>query len=101
MNHLEEYEVLKGNQLHNKLGKLLFKSNRRSTAEGLIPYTYEDLGKVFNNVPYKRLMWKIERIGRLKGGLLKWMKDFFKDREMTIVIKAHKSSWVEVTSSVS
>ena len=60
-----------------------------------------DLKKAFDKVPHKRLLWKLENVGGLKGGLLKWMEDFLSNREMRTVIKDQKSEWCSVKSGVS
>ena len=52
-----------------------------------IDILYLDFQKAFDKVPHKRLMWKIENIGRLRGRLLKWIEDSLKDRVMRTVIK--------------
>ena len=49
--------------------------------EGWIDCIYLDLKKAFDKVPHKRLLQKLENIGRLKGSLLKWMEDFLSNRK--------------------
>ena len=51
-----------------------------------------DLRKAFDKVPHKQLSWKLETIGGLKGGLLRWMDDFLKNREMRTVIRLKKKN---------
>ena len=48
---------------------------------------YLDIKKAFDKVPYKRLLWKLENIGGIKGILLKWMENYLQDREMRTVIR--------------
>ena len=56
---------------------------------------YLDLRKAFDKVPHKQLSWKLETIGGLKGGLLRWMDDFLKNREMRTVIRLKKKICLE------
>ena len=58
--------------------------------EGWVNCIYLDLKNGFGKVPHKRLLWKLENVGGLKGGLLKWMEDFLRNREMRTVIKVQK-----------
>ena len=61
---------------------------------------YLNLRKAFNKVPHKRLLWKLETIGGLKGELLRGMEDFLKDREIRTVIRDQESAWKSVLSQV-
>ena len=49
------------------------------------------LEKAFDKVPQRRLLWKLEHIGRLEGTLKNWMEDYLKGREMITVVKDEKS----------
>ena len=42
---------------------------------------------IIDKVPHKRLFWKLENVGELKGGLLKWREDFLSNIEMKKKIK--------------
>ena len=53
--------------------------------KGWFNYIYLDLKKAFDKVSHKRLLWKLENVGGLKGGLLKWMEDFLSNREMRTI----------------
>ena len=68
--------------------------------EGWVDCIYLDLKKVFDKVSHKRLLWKQENVGGLKGGWLKWVEDFLSNREMRTVIKDQKSEWCSVKSRV-
>ena len=68
--------------------------------DGWTDCIYLDLKKAFNKIPHRRLLWKLEHIGGLKGTLNNWMEDYLKRREMRTVVKDEKSEWREVTSGV-
>ena len=57
--------------------------------DGWIAYIY--LKKAFDKVPHRRLLWKLEHVGGLRGTLKNWMEDYLKGREMRIVVKDKKS----------
>ena len=59
-----------------------------------------DIKKAFDRVPHKRLLWKLENMGGVRGVLLEWMTDYLTKREMRTVIKDTKSTWSVVTSGV-
>ena len=54
----------------------------------------------FKKVPYRRLLQKLEHIGRLKGTIKNWMEDYLKGREIKIIVKDEKSEWREVNNRV-
>ena len=56
--------------------------------------------KVFDKVPHKMLLWKLEYVGGLKGTLKNWMETYLKGREMRTVVKDEKSEWREVKGGV-
>ena len=58
------------------------------------------LKKAFDKIPHRRLLWKLEHTGGLKGTLKNWMEDYLKGREMRTVGKDEKSEWREVKSGV-
>ena len=61
---------------------------------------YLDLKKAFDKISHKRLIWKIENIGGIKGRLLEWMKSYLTERKMKTVIRGICSNWVGVMSGV-
>ena len=61
---------------------------------------YLDLQKIFEKIPYRRLLWKLEHIAGLIGTLKNWMEDYLKGREVRTVVKDEKSEWKEVKSGV-
>lgn len=68
--------------------------------DGWADAVYLDLKKAFDKVPHRRLMWKLETVGKLGGGLLKWMEDFLKNRMMRTTIRDRKSSWKNVCKAL-
>ena len=66
--------------------------------DGRIAYIY--LKKAFDNVSHRRLLWKLEHIGGLKGTLKNWMEVYLRGREMRTVVKDEKSERREVKSGV-
>ena len=61
---------------------------------------YLDIKKAFERVPHKRLLWKLKHIGGLRGKILEWMQDNFKDKQMRTVIRDTAASWRNVLSGV-
>ena len=55
---------------------------------------------MFDKVLHRRLLWKLEYIGELKGTLKKCVEDYLKGREMRIVVKDKKLEWREVKCGV-
>ena len=60
--------------------------------EGRVDAVYLDIKKAFDRVLHKRLLWKLNHLGGLRGKVLEWMQDYFKDREMRTVIRETTSS---------
>lgn len=56
--------------------------------------------KAFDKIAHKRLSWILENVGGMKGNILKWMKDYLKDRQMRTVVRERKSEWIGFTSGV-
>ena len=50
--------------------------------------THLDFKKAFEKVSHRRLLWKLEHIGGLKGTLKNWMEDYLKGSK---VVKDEKS----------
>ena len=59
-----------------------------------------DMKKAFNKVSHKRMLWKLEDIGGLKGTLMKWMEDYLQGRQMRTVVRDEQLEWSEVISGV-
>lgn len=67
--------------------------------DGWMDGVYLGLKKAFDKVSYRRLLWKLESIGGLIG-LLRWMEDFLKNKEMKTIISDVRSWWRKVISRV-
>ena len=66
-----------------------------------IDVIYLDYRKAFDSVPYERLLVKLRAHGiRGKVGLLQWIKNFLKDRELRVVINGVSSNAASVTSEI-
>ena len=81
--------------------KFLLKSNRYNTRKIWMSgfHTFR-LKKTFDKVPHRRLLWKLEHIGGLKGTLNNWMGDYLKGSEMRTVVKNEESEWREIKNGV-
>ena len=109
VNYLEDNKVLTEKQFGFRKGKscvtnlISFYSRVIDIVQerdGWADCIYLDLKKAFDKVPHKRLLWKLESLGGLKGKILAWMTDFLVGREMRTVVRGCKSSWRKVTSGV-
>ena len=107
--YLEEKEVITGCQYGFRKGRscvtnlLSFYTRVRDVLherDGWVDAVYLDIKKAFDRVPHRRLLWKLENVGGLKGKMLEWMKDYLQDRQMKTVIKDVSSSWCKVISGV-
>ena len=67
---------------------------------GWVDAVYLDLKKVFDTVPHRELIWKLEHQGGIGIVLLKWMKDYLTGRKMRDKIRNRFSKWVGMTSGV-
>ena len=59
--------------MYYKFTEPLHKSDER---DEWVDSVYLDIKEAFDRVPHKRLLWKLEHVGTLKGSVLKWMKDY-------------------------
>jgi len=64
-----------------------------------IDVIYLDFQKVFDKIPYKRLMMKINAIG-ITGDVFNWIEDWLNDREQRVVLLGSHSEWIKVKSGV-
>ena len=60
---------------------------------------YLDFAKAFDKVDFNVLLPKLENIG-VKSKLHNWIKSFITERTQSVVVKAYKSTAVNVTSGV-
>ena len=58
-----------------------------------------DFRKVFDSVPHKRLLLKLERLG-VSRNVLKWISSFLSNRQQRVVINGQSSEWTDVSSGV-
>ena len=68
--------------------------------DGWVDTVFLDIKKAFDTVPHKRLLWKMEHIGGIRGTILKWMRNYLEEREMRTVIRDTSSNWSKVISGV-
>ncbi|BHF79152.1 hypothetical protein SprV_0602227100 [Sparganum proliferum] len=67
--------------------------------DGRVDFIYTDFKKAFDNVPHKRLIYKLSEIG-IRGRLLTWMTDFLTGRSQTVCVEASRSAPTPVLSGV-
>ena len=65
----------------------------------LVDTLYLDLQKACDSVPHKRLIFKLERLGKT-GNLLRWFKNFLSERKQRVVLNGISSNWTDVISGV-
>ena len=58
-----------------------------------------DLSKVFDRVPHKRLLYKLNHYG-ICGPILQWIQSFLENRSQQAILEGQESSSVRVTSGV-
>jgi hypothetical protein len=58
-----------------------------------------DFAKAFDNVPHRRLLYKLKYYGIQENTLL-WIQAFLSDRTQTVVVNRISSNTVPVTSGV-
>ena len=64
-----------------------------------VDVAFLDFAKAFDKVPHGRLMDVLEHYG-IKGQILRWIKEFLKNRQMRVCLQGHSSEWMRVTSGV-
>ncbi|BHF83480.1 hypothetical protein SprV_0902662300 [Sparganum proliferum] len=65
--------------------------------DGRVDVNYTDFKKAFDNIPHKRLIYKLSEIG-IRGRLLTWITDFLTGRSQTACVEASRSSPTPVLS---
>lgn len=60
---------------------------------------YLDFSKAFDSVPHQRLCAKLESYG-IQGKVIKWIRQFLKDRRQKVVVNGEDSEWENVLSGV-
>ena len=58
-----------------------------------------DYRKVFDSVPYERLLIKLEGYG-VKNPILGWIRNLLIGRSQRVVIDSTKSEWAPVTTGI-
>ena len=58
-----------------------------------------DISKAFDRVWHQGLLHKLQAIG-IQGALHNWFTDYLKDRSQAVVIKGHKSNFINITAGV-
>jgi len=64
-----------------------------------VDVVFLDFSKVFDKVPHKRLLAKMESLG-IRGNLLRWTESWLKDRKQRTVLNGTCSNWSKVISGV-
>ena len=64
-----------------------------------IDIIYFDFKKVFDTVPHKRLLTKLEYYG-ITGNILLWIKDFLSNRKQAVKVGSNFSNMIDVTSGI-
>jgi hypothetical protein len=107
VNHLEKNKLLAESQHGFRRGRscltnvLVFLDKvTRSIDEGIpIDSIYLDFAKAFDKVPHIRLLKKVESHG-ITGNVLRWIKNWLKERRQRVCIEGIESSWRQVESGV-
>ena len=72
---------------------------RTMDSRGAVDVIYLDFRKVFNSVPHRRLLSKLQAYG-VNGPLLRWIQAFLSDRRQRVVIEGEYAGWANVTSGI-
>ena len=107
MNHLENNKILYELQhgfRHNRSRETQLLSFIQELSETdskniQIDLIIMDFAKAFDEVPHRRLLYKLNYYG-ISGPTLHWISAFLTNRTQTLVIDGMSSSTVPVTSSV-
>lgn len=58
--------------------------------DGWVDTVFLDVKKAYDTVSHKTLLWNMEHIGRIRGIVSSWMRNYLKDREMRTVGTPHQ-----------
>ena len=105
--HLEKHKLIKLSQFGFLKGfscltnLLSFYSEVFESVDNNVEYdaVFLDFSKAFDKVPHERLIRKIEAHG-IGGDVLRWIKEWLKDRKQRVCLNGEKSDWGAVTSGV-
>ena len=105
--HLEENDLLSANQ-HGFRKKKSCMTQLLSHIEQIyralnnddeVDVIYLDFAKAFDKVDHAVLLAKLEKYG-IQGKALKWIREFLTNRQQTVVVEGHKSTFQKVLSGV-
>ena len=105
--HLESNNLIKESQHGFRKNKSCL-TNLLEFSEKVVNYLdegspvdiiYLDFSKAFDKVPHERLAVKLEAHG-IGGEVLRWIRNWLKDRKQRVVLSGEKSTWTEVMSGV-
>ena len=78
----------------------LYNDQCRSSDRGLTTRAiFCDISNAFDRVWHRGLIHKLEATG-IRGALLRWFKEYLKDRRQAVVIKAQKSDYVTTSAGL-
>ena len=66
---------------------------------GQVDIIYMDFMKAFDQVPYKRLLQKVQSYG-INGHILGWITNFLTNRRQRVSVNGCFSTWGSVTSGI-
>lgn len=105
--HLDKYSLIRNSQHGFTSGKSclsnlleFFEEVTKILDKGeAVDLVYLDFAKAFDKVPHQRLIKKLEAHG-IGGNVLKWIKEWLKNRRQKVCIDGEASDWAPVTSGV-
>ena len=107
VNHLEtnkliadsQHGFMRGRSCLSNVLVFLDKTTRLTDEGKAVDTVYLDFAKAFDKVPHERLLRKIEGHG-ITGKLLRWIREWLRNRKQRVCVQGSMSSWRDVTSGV-